>query len=162
MATSDETIINRLKWLCPDEYERLRREKDPEKYKDKFFCGETARWKDIRLPPTNEEIAANIEKLNQRERKRLKRIEKEHVKKKPKRDNRKGMHKVKPLILSRDGFKCVKCKGIDGLAVHHIVALAKGGTNESTNLITLCELCHYDVHAKEPVGKLMLKSIGRY
>lgn len=164
MPTSDETIINRLKWMFPDEYERLRREKDPEKYKGKVFCGETARWKDIKPPPTNEEIAANIERLNRIERKRLNRIEKEqkHVERKPKRNIRQGMHKVKPLILSRDGFKCVKCKSIEGLAVHHIVALSKGGTHESTNLITLCELCHYDVHSKEPVGKFMLKSIGRY
>lgn len=32
--------------------------------------------------------------------------------------------------------------------VHHIVPLSEGGTNEYSNLISLCKSCHSRIHAK--------------
>lgn len=53
----------------------------------------------------------------------------------------------------RDGYKCGNC-GEGGkkawvtfpLHVHHIVPLSKGGTNNLSNLRTLCEDCHKRLH----------------
>jgi 5-methylcytosine-specific restriction endonuclease McrA len=56
------------------------------------------------------------------------------------------------IVKERDGHKCTQCGYPDGfrrrsreLHVHHVVPLAKGGTNEITNLITLCHVCHRKV-----------------
>ncbi len=43
---------------------------------------------------------------------------------------------------SRDGRKCVTCGSTDDLHADHIVPLAKGGSNDMSNLQTLCLLCH--------------------
>ena len=51
-------------------------------------------------------------------------------------------------VLVRDGFSCAVCgQGPDGqrriwLEVDHIEPLAAGGSNETTNLRTLCNDCH--------------------
>lgn len=47
-------------------------------------------------------------------------------------------------VLARDRHRC-RAPGCDHrrhLEVHHIVARAKGGTNDAANLITLCSACH--------------------
>jgi 5-methylcytosine-specific restriction endonuclease McrA len=58
------------------------------------------------------------------------------------------------IVKERDGDKCTQCGYPDGfrrrsreLHVHHVIPLAKGGTNEITNLITLCHVCHRKVGA---------------
>jgi len=44
--------------------------------------------------------------------------------------------------------ECYKCGASDcKLDVHHIVPVSAGGTNESWNLMTLCESCHRTVEA---------------
>lgn len=49
-------------------------------------------------------------------------------------------------IMKRDKFKCVKCgKGVndtDCLQVDHIIPVTKGGSNEESNLQTLCWECN--------------------
>lgn len=51
------------------------------------------------------------------------------------------------LVLARDGSTCVicgrsvKCAGVQ-LHVDHIIPISKGGTNEISNLRTLCEECN--------------------
>lgn len=55
-------------------------------------------------------------------------------------------------VYKRDGFKCVNCGargGTEGsieLHAHHIVPLSAGGSNELTNLATLCADCHAKLH----------------
>lgn len=48
-------------------------------------------------------------------------------------------------ILKRDGFRCVLC-GLDAsnslLEVDHVLAKVSGGTDESSNLRTLCHECN--------------------
>lgn len=52
---------------------------------------------------------------------------------------------VRPIVLARDGYQCQQC-GADGslvaLHIDHIVALAKGGTNDLDNLQVLCQPCN--------------------
>lgn len=49
---------------------------------------------------------------------------------------------VRPLILERDGYQCVYCGAPDFLEVDHIQALSRGGSNEESNLQTLCRDCN--------------------
>lgn len=45
---------------------------------------------------------------------------------------------VRLQVFSDDGFSCVWCGSTDRLELDHIVPVSKGGTNERTNLQTLC------------------------
>lgn len=51
-------------------------------------------------------------------------------------------------IISRDGGSCLRC-GLENqtrLEVHHILPVSLGGTNEDSNLATLCSHCHEAAH----------------
>ncbi|WP_378955409.1 HNH endonuclease [Pelosinus sp. sgz500959] len=45
-------------------------------------------------------------------------------------------------IFSRDNFKCQKCDSTERLSIDHIIPRSKGGTNEDSNLQTLCIYCN--------------------
>lgn len=47
-------------------------------------------------------------------------------------------------VLQRDGYTGRRCNGTSGLAVYHLKARHQGGTDSPENLITLCEVCHYN------------------
>lgn len=53
-------------------------------------------------------------------------------------------------VLERDGYRCRKCganlRGVFYREVHHIIPLARGGTNLLSNLISLCSCCHHKQH----------------
>ncbi len=54
-------------------------------------------------------------------------------------------------ILARDGFQCTspRCSSRRNLNVHHIVFRSQGGSDDPSNLTTLCAACHLQgVHAK--------------
>jgi len=62
--------------------------------------------------------------------------------------------RVRFEVLRRDGFRCKYC----GLAppdcvlvVDHVVPVARGGTNERTNLAAACHDCNAGKHASELV-----------
>jgi len=62
----------------------------------------------------------------------------------------KGFYNAKAFVLHRDNYKChsgMKQKHSKKLHVHHIQFRSNGGTNTPSNLITLCEDCHEDLHA---------------
>lgn len=61
----------------------------------------------------------------------------------PKAMNRSG----KNAARVRDGHKCVICGFSAVTAVHHVIAKKDGGTNDLTNLVTLCPNHHYMAHA---------------
>ena len=64
-----------------------------------------------------------------------------------------GWSSRREAILNRDGYACQICgKKHARLEVHHIVFRSQGGTDDETNLITLCEDCHAGVHS----GKIAL------
>ena len=52
-------------------------------------------------------------------------------------------------IRRRDGYKCMVCSATDTtLDVHHIVYLSHHGTNQQSNLVTLCRKCHETEHKR--------------
>ena len=69
------------------------------------------------------------------------------------------MNLVKPFVLERDGYKCVKCGTNDTLHVHHIVHRSDGGTNSINNLVTLCQNCHAECHKNEIIYRVMIKNV---
>lgn len=62
-----------------------------------------------------------------------------------------GFWNVREYVLTRDGHKCVHCKGKSKdqiLNVHHLESRKTGG-NSPSNLVTLCETCHKAYHRGE-------------
>lgn len=45
-------------------------------------------------------------------------------------------------IFERDGNRCLRCGSQEQLSLDHIVPLSKGGTNDESNLQTLCRRCN--------------------
>ena len=71
-----------------------------------------------------------------------------------------GFENTKAFVLNRDNYTCKFCKGKhkdSKLEVHHIVFRSQGGSDEESNLITLCHTCHKDLHN----GKIHLKLSGK-
>lgn len=61
----------------------------------------------------------------------------------------KGYYNTKAYVLHRDNYQCQskrKVKHVEKLHVHHVVFRSQGGSNAPSNLITLCETCHGDLH----------------
>jgi hypothetical protein len=68
----------------------------------------------------------------------------------------KGYYNTKAYVLHRDNYTCQsgrKCKHSPKLHVHHVIFRSQGGSDDPSNLTTLCETCHDDLHA----GKFTLK-----
>lgn len=62
-----------------------------------------------------------------------------------------GFENTKAMVLNRDNYTCQYCRGKhkdSKLEVHHIVYRSNGGSNEESNLITLCHTCHQNVHKR--------------
>ena len=71
-----------------------------------------------------------------------------------------GFENTKAMILNRDNYTCQYCKGKhkdSKLEVHHIIYRSNGGSNEESNLITLCHTCHQNIHK----GIINLKLKGK-
>jgi HNH endonuclease len=49
---------------------------------------------------------------------------------------------VRARVMARDGFRCLECGAVEDLTVDHIIPVAHGGTNEMSNLRTLCRHCN--------------------
>jgi 5-methylcytosine-specific restriction endonuclease McrA len=62
---------------------------------------------------------------------------------------------VRPHILERDNFKCVKCGSTENITIHHKVEISQGGSDSEDNLITLCYKCHAFEHRNESIYKAM-------
>ena len=54
-------------------------------------------------------------------------------------------------VVRRDGA-CVDCGGSFMLAAHHVIPRAEGGPDSSSNLETLCVVCHGREEAKRRAG----------
>ena len=60
-----------------------------------------------------------------------------------------GWIEVAHRIRKRDGYKCTSCRAANTtLDVHHIIHLSNHGTNQQSNLITLCRRCHEAEHKR--------------
>ncbi len=71
-----------------------------------------------------------------------------------------GYANTKAYVLTRDCYTCQQCKSKSKdrrLEVHHIIFRSQNGSDEETNLVTLCKTCHDALHA----GTLTLKRNGK-
>lgn len=71
-----------------------------------------------------------------------------------------GFENTKAMVRNRDHYTCQCCKGKHKdkkLEVHHIVFRSQGGSDEESNLITLCHTCHTKLHH----GLIKLKLSGK-
>jgi len=71
-----------------------------------------------------------------------------------------GYANTKAYVLARDGYECRQCGGKRNdkrLEVHHIIYAGAGGSDDESNLLTLCKTCHDGVHA----GAIRLSSSGK-
>ena len=71
-----------------------------------------------------------------------------------------GFANTKAYVLTRDDYTCQQCKGKSKdkrLEVHHLVFRSQGGSDDETNLLTLCKTCHDGLHA----GTITLKRSGK-
>jgi 5-methylcytosine-specific restriction enzyme A len=52
--------------------------------------------------------------------------------------------RLREAVLLRDKYTCQHCGhvGVEGMEVDHIINKASGGTDELSNLQTLCRSCH--------------------
>lgn len=65
-----------------------------------------------------------------------------------------GFANRKAYVLWRDNYTCQQCKKSNvPLEVHHIVYRSQDGSDDESNLITLCDDCHNKLHQ----GKMKLK-----
>ncbi len=74
-----------------------------------------------------------------------------------------GFENTKAMVLNRDNYTCQYCKGKhkdSKLEVHHIVFRSRGGSDEESNLITLCHTCHKNLHSGNIIPKLSGKVKG--
>ena len=74
-----------------------------------------------------------------------------------------GFENTKAMVLNRDTYTCQCCKGKhkdSKLEVHHIVFRSQGGSDEESNLITLCHTCHKNLHSGKIHPKLSGKAKG--
>lgn len=70
---------------------------------------------------------------------------------------------TRAMVLNRDNYLCQYCKGKhkdSKLEVHHIIFRSQGGSDEESNLITLCHTCHNDLHSGKINPKLQGKTKG--
>lgn len=63
---------------------------------------------------------------------------------------------IRSTVLSRDGYKCVKCGSTSNLQVDHIIEVSRGGSNAMYNLRTLCAICHSKRPSHKSAKKLIL------
>lgn len=74
-----------------------------------------------------------------------------------------GFENTKAMVLNRDNYTCQCCKGKhkdNKLEVHHIIFRSQGGSDEASNLITLCHTCHKALHSGKIHPKLNGKAKG--
>jgi len=71
---------------------------------------------------------------------------------------------VRNIVLARDGHTCRSCGNVCGAGeadVHHLIPRAAGGSDEASNLITLCDGCHA-AHHPNLQGTLARRMIERW
>src|SRR5579884_1007018 len=71
-----------------------------------------------------------------------------------------GYANTKAYVLSRDNYTCQHCGGKSKevrLEVHHVVFRSQNGSDDESNLLTLCKACHDGLHT----GTVILKQTGK-
>lgn len=63
-------------------------------------------------------------------------------------DSKSKWGQTRNKLFQERGYRCETCLSDNSLHIHHIKHVSLGGTNESKNLIILCEACHEREHGK--------------
>ena len=58
----------------------------------------------------------------------------------------KAYKELQLAVLRRDDFTCQKCNRHTLAPPHHVKLLSRGGSDEMSNMVTLCVLCHSKEH----------------
>lgn len=58
--------------------------------------------------------------------------------------------KTRYEVYRRDGFACVLCGSGSHLQIHHYEPRGEGGSDFPENLVTLCSICHAQIHGFIP------------
>jgi hypothetical protein len=67
---------------------------------------------------------------------------------------RQNIREKRAYVLARDGYTCQYCFGesnSQNLQKHHLRAKSKGGSDDTENLITVCDVCHCLIHSNHGV-----------
>lgn len=76
------------------------------------------------------------------QRRRQKQIEEQEKLESPQKFRKPLKPSQRTRILERDGYQCVWCHVQKKLQIDHIVPVSRGGSDEDTNLRTLCRGCN--------------------
>src|SRR5262249_19486202 len=71
---------------------------------------------------------------------------------------------IRVQILNRDNFRCVSCSTpvkSEDADIHHLLPKSMGGSDDLSNLVTLCDGCHAS-HHPNLAGGLALRMIERW
>lgn len=49
---------------------------------------------------------------------------------------------LRTAVFARDGKVCAACRSVDDITIDHVQPVAKGGTDDLTNLQPLCRSCN--------------------
>jgi 5-methylcytosine-specific restriction endonuclease McrA len=71
--------------------------------------------------------------------------------------NKKFYQFTRQLVFERDNNKCVECGSDEYIEAHHITERSNGGTDDISNMVTLCAICHAERHKYQPVYNVMIK-----
>lgn len=66
----------------------------------------------------------------------------------PVRLNAKAYQELCKQVLERDGWRCQSCGSLYAVEVHHQRFRSHQGANAESNLITLCDRCHREIHER--------------
>ena len=53
-----------------------------------------------------------------------------------------GWERVRRRVLRRDGYRCYVCGAEGASQVDHIIPVSRGGTDDESNLASICNACH--------------------
>lgn len=65
---------------------------------------------------------------------------------------------IKKEVLEADDHSCVRCESESELVAHHIIPRSQGGSDELSNMATLCKNCHTKAHAGQSPERVVYES----
>ncbi len=63
---------------------------------------------------------------------------------------------IRQAVKERDRKRCRRCGNKNGIQLHHVVYKSSGGEDLSTNLLVLCQGCHFTMHQDKRVWQPIL------
>ena len=55
---------------------------------------------------------------------------------------------IRRAALDRDNWRCRECGRAGAMQVHHVISVYLGGSDEFSNLVSLCRGCHAAKHQR--------------